>query len=119
MFLQQARQEGAHALPRSRQSPPSLIPAPGYSIFAVVQRDLGTELALPRVDVDEFFASIPEESPHGFASSASASARARNHADYVVEGLEDEDMLQAALRASLETISACPVLPRSLSPQQP
>ena len=69
-----------------------------YSIFAVVQRDRS------RVDVDESFASIPKESPHGFAPSASASALAPNRADYVVEGLEDEDMLQAALRASLETV---------------
>ena len=76
-----------------------------YSIFAVVQRDRS------RVDVDESFASIPKESPHGFAPSASASALAPNRADYVVEGLEDEDMLQAALRASLETIPACPNLP--------
>ncbi|RDX42061.1 hypothetical protein OH76DRAFT_146914 [Lentinus brumalis] len=81
MFLQQAQQEG-------------------YSIFAVIQRDIEAPLALPRVEADHLIASIPEEAAGNFSSTypgAGGSSSAHG-----IEGFEDEDMeLQAALQASL------------------
>ncbi|KAH9942503.1 Josephin-domain-containing protein [Epithele typhae] len=77
MFLQQAKEEG-------------------YTIFAVVQPDLSTRLALPRVEVDDIFGGLPDDIPHSSTYEPSSRQAA------TLAGFEDEDMeLQAALQASL------------------
>ena len=68
-----------------------------------MQQDIEAKLALPRVDVDELFASIPEEAAGNFSHSYAA-ARASSSSAHMqgIEGFEDEDLeLQRALQASL------------------
>ncbi|RPD54755.1 Josephin-domain-containing protein [Lentinus tigrinus ALCF2SS1-6] len=105
MFLQQAQQEG-------------------YSIFAVIQRDIEAPIALPRVEADQLFATIPEEAAGNFSYNYSAT-RSSSSA-HGIEGFEDEDMeLQAALQASLAGGDYGEYIPQRIggisahAPQQP
>ena len=105
MFLQQAQQEGTFLRPHNAPNTHGrrltcTCPDSGYSIFAVIQRDIDASLALPRVEVDQLFATIPEEGAGNFSYNYS-SARGSSSA-HGIAGWEDEDMeLQAALQASL------------------
>jgi Ataxin-3 len=69
---------------------------PGYSVFAVVQKDPSSPLGLPRTEADHIACIVPESSVPSRTRDTGSSSHA------AIEGFEDEDMeLQAALQASL------------------
>lgn len=77
----------------------------GYSVFAVVQTDPESPLALPRTQADDIASTLPEASGSTTNSAAQASF-----------GFEDEDYeLQAALQASLGGYDE---LPPHVAPQR-
>lgn len=96
-LLAQAQQDGDRSI--TLRCFTWLIEYPGYSIFAVVQKDPDAPLALPKTDADRLAENVP---PPNAANSPRNATTSIHPATDMPEGMEDEDYeLQAAIAASM------------------